>query len=160
MIAGFVLFDSSDLQAIIEFAVSVQLLGDLNTMVYNATFAALSFANGQADPSQRFYALSGFGNTTQQYKGFTQMQTDSWRSNSYQFCGHGCLGLVAVNFFDTYSTAINKDYHQVQNGSCRNTFSLNESGMIDVFLCMPPSSQPTLVLVLPAISQLYLLLHL
>ena len=73
MIAGFVLFDSSDLQAIIEFAVSVQLLGDLNTMVYNATFAALSFANGQADPSQRFYALTNYKNTSLQARGFNQV---------------------------------------------------------------------------------------
>ena len=73
MISGFVLFDSSDLQSIIEFAVSVQLLGDLNTMVYNATFAALSFANGQADPSQRFYALTDYSNTSMQARGFNQV---------------------------------------------------------------------------------------
>ena len=73
MISGFVLFNSGDLQAIIEFAVSVQLLGDLNTMVYNATFAALSFANGQADPSQRFYALTDYRNTSMQARGFNQV---------------------------------------------------------------------------------------
>ena len=85
------------------------------------------------------------------------MQTDSWRANSYQFCGHGCLGLVAVNFFDTYSTAVNGDYHQVQNGSCRNTFSLNESGRLlqpSLWSCLS-SSEPASNSVPTAWERLY-----
>ena len=29
--------------------------------------------------------------------------------------------------FDSYSTAVNEDYHQIVNGSCKDTFSMNET---------------------------------
>jgi hypothetical protein len=137
MISGFVLFDSTDLEAIIEFAVTVKKLGDLNEMVFNATYASLSFANGQNDPSQRFYALTGYNSNTTTYQNYHYMGKPEWRKTAYRFCGRGCLGLVAVNFFDTYSTAVNGDYHQVVNGSCRDTFTLNESAWQSLYANPP-----------------------
>ena len=142
------------LQSIINFAISIQKLGDLNSMVYNATFSALSLANGQGDPTSRFYALSGVSNQTalgaKSTYGFNLLKTQNFRQNAYTFCTSGCLGVVAVNFFDDYNTAINGDFHQVRcglagtqcvweesscflfvcqivNGSCRDTFSLNST---------------------------------
>ena len=50
---GFVLFPSTNLQAIIQFALAVQKLGDLNDLVFNASFASLSFTNGQVGDDSR-----------------------------------------------------------------------------------------------------------
>jgi hypothetical protein len=129
------------LQSIISFAVAIQKLGDLNTMVYNSTFAALSLANGQGDPSSRFYALSGVKNTTrsgaQSILGFNLLKTQQFRTNAYTWCTSGCLGIVAVNFFDDYNTAVNGDFHQVVNGSCRDTFGLNSTAWAKLSLNPP-----------------------
>ena len=35
------------------------------------------------------------------------MQTNAWRQTAYQWCQHGCLGLVAVNLNDASNSAVN-----------------------------------------------------
>ena len=47
------MFPSTNLQAIIQFALAVQKLGDLNDLVFNASFASLSFTNGQVGDDWR-----------------------------------------------------------------------------------------------------------
>jgi hypothetical protein len=74
LISGFVLFPSTDLRAIIQFALAVQKLGDLNDLVFNASFASLSFTNGQGNPTSPNYGVADYAKGTPQYTAFQLMQ--------------------------------------------------------------------------------------
>ena len=96
--------------------------GDLNDLIYNASFAAINTANGQTYESKPSTGL----NTTQDRIDFNVLSNEDWRKTSYKFCQNGCKGLVSVKPFDTVNTAVNGYFHQVVNGSCRDTFSISD----------------------------------
>lgn len=123
MISGFVLFDIDDLSSIIKFASSVTSLGNINDLVYNATFASINLSNGLAGTN--FNAAKAAGNNT--LRAFNRLLNPTWRSNAYQFCDNGCKGVVIVNSYDSYNTAVNGAFHQIANGSCNDATSINDA---------------------------------
>jgi hypothetical protein len=70
------------------------------------------------------YVHIGVNNAS--YKAFQLLRSASWRRNAYSFCSFGCLGVVLVNSYDAYNTAVNGDFHQVVNGSCQNSFTISD----------------------------------
>lgn len=54
----------------------------------------------------------------------SKLEDSTWRASAYSFCTNGCLGVVVVNSFDTYNTAVNGAFHQVVNGSCNDVFTI------------------------------------
>ena len=122
MITGFVLFPMNDLGSIIRFANQMDLLGEINDVVYNASFASINLSNGQAIENKK--VAKNLGNAT--VTAYNTLLSASWRATAYGFCTHGCLGVVIVKSYDTYNTAINGAYHQIVNGSCSDVFTVSD----------------------------------
>ena len=120
MISGFVLFGVNDLPSIIQFADAISTLGDINDQVYNATFASINLSNGLA--TENLLTAKAAGNST--YTAFKLLLDSTFRSTAYSFCNHGCKGVVIVNSYDSYNTAINGAFHQIVNGSCTDVTSI------------------------------------
>jgi hypothetical protein len=133
------LFLSDDLQAIIEFAVAIKALGDLNQLVYNATFASVVLGNGQiATIEKAFQAAKTNTTSNQEYVDFLYLQNSTFRKDAYKFWqGTGPKGMVIVRSFDIYNTAINGDYHQLVNGSCFDSYSLSDAAWTNAYANPP-----------------------
>ena len=122
MISGFVLFAADDLEAIILFANSLETIGDISDVAYNASFASINLSNGLAETNK--LRAQAAGNET--VAAYSNLLNAAWRANAYKFCTNGCKGIVVVNAFDTYNTAINGANHQIVNGSCNDITTISD----------------------------------
>jgi hypothetical protein len=117
IISGFVLFKANDVQNIIRFD---QAVDNINKVAYDAAFASINLSNGQAVTNKAVAKTAGDATVF----ALNKLEDSAWRSSAYGFCTHGCLGVVVVNSFDTYNTAVNGAFHQVVNGSCNDVFTI------------------------------------
>ena len=117
IISGFVLFKANDVRSIIRFD---QAVDNINKVAYDAAFASINLSNGQAVTNKAVAKAAGDATVS----AFNKLEDSTWRGLAYSFCTNGCLGVVVVNSFDSYNTAVNGAFHQVLNGSCNDVFTI------------------------------------
>jgi hypothetical protein len=119
-LSGVVVYDTSAYKAICEFAYSFAKLNkDINSLVYNATFASAVLGNGQKD-----YLSETLENGTTDRTNFENLISSTWRASAYDFCTNDCKGILTVHSYDTYSYFVSPWAHQLTSGSCKNTFNI------------------------------------
>jgi len=97
----------------------VYSINDVQSAVFNASFLPLVLGSGKSHSTST---------STTDTAALNNLLDPHFRARAYEFCGPNVnCSLIIINSYDELDTAINDYFHQVNDSSCNDQFSLSES---------------------------------